>query len=116
MALSRGAALPNACRTPVFTTALLMQIVSGLVKFVPEEQMQGRKVLVLANLKPAKLRGIVSSGMVRVRLCLACMGMVCLLYDTEASDGNCELALEKSFLHMRWYACDDEHCCVRASA
>ncbi|CAL5218911.1 g657 [Coccomyxa viridis] len=40
------------------------QIVSGLVKFVPVEEMQGRKVLVLANLKPAKLRGIVSSGMV----------------------------------------------------
>ena len=45
-----------------------MQIVSGLVNFVPEEQMQGRKVLVLANLKAAKLRGIVSSGMVRVIL------------------------------------------------
>ncbi len=43
---------------------LLLQIVSGLVKFVPEDQMRGRKVLVLANLKPAKLRGIVSSGMV----------------------------------------------------
>lgn len=42
-----------------------MQIVSGLVKFVPVEQMQGRKVLVLANLKPAKLRGVVSSGMVQ---------------------------------------------------
>ena len=47
---------------------MLMQIVSGLVNFVPEEQMQGRKVLVLANLKAAKLRGIVSSGMVRVIL------------------------------------------------
>lgn len=43
---------------------MLLQIVSGLVKFVPQEQMQGRKVLVLANLKPAKLRGILSSGMV----------------------------------------------------
>ena len=42
-----------------------MQIVSGLVKFVPQEEMQGRRVLVLANLKPAKLRGILSSGMVR---------------------------------------------------
>jgi len=41
-----------------------LQIVSGLVNFVPEEQMQGRKVLVLANLKPLKLRGIQSSGMV----------------------------------------------------
>ena len=56
-----------------------MQIVSGLVKFVPEEQMRGRTVLVLANLKPAKLRGIVSSGMVRMILCLARMAMVCLL-------------------------------------
>ena len=44
---------------------MVLQIVSGLVKFVPVEEMQGRKVLVLANLKPAKLRGIVSSGMVR---------------------------------------------------
>ncbi|KAK9915773.1 hypothetical protein WJX75_003978 [Coccomyxa subellipsoidea] len=40
------------------------QIVSGLVAFVPVEEMLGRRVLVLANLKPAKLRGILSSGMV----------------------------------------------------
>ncbi len=32
-----------------------MQIVSGLRLFVPLEQMQGRRVVVLANLKPAKL-------------------------------------------------------------
>ena len=50
----------------IFRVSLALQIVSGLVKFVPLEQMQGRKVLVLANLKPAKLRGIVSSGMVSV--------------------------------------------------
>ena len=93
-----------------------MQIVSGLVKFVPEEQMRGRTVLVLANLKPAKLRGIVSSGMVRMILCLARMAMVCLLQGMDGCDGNRELALEKSVLHMRWYACDDKHCCVRASA
>lgn len=37
---------------------------SGLVNFVPKEEMLGRRVLVLANLKPAKLRGILSSGMV----------------------------------------------------
>ncbi len=41
-----------------------VQIVSGLVAFVPEEEMLNRRVLVLANLKPAKLRGILSSGMV----------------------------------------------------
>ena len=31
------------------------QIVSGLRNFVPLEAMQGRRVVVLANLKPAKL-------------------------------------------------------------
>lgn len=41
-----------------------MQIVSGLVKFVPLEEMENRKVVVLCNLKPAKMRGILSSGMV----------------------------------------------------
>jgi len=39
-------------------------IVSGLVDFVPQEKMEGRSVVVLANLKPAKMRGIESQGMV----------------------------------------------------
>lgn len=39
-------------------------IVSGLVNFVPIEQMQNRMVVILANLKPANLRGIASHGMV----------------------------------------------------
>lgn len=39
-------------------------IISGLVKHVPIEQMQNRLVVVLCNLKPAKMRGIVSEGMV----------------------------------------------------
>ena len=39
-------------------------IVSGLVDFVPEEKMVGRLVVVLCNLKPAKMRGIESCGMV----------------------------------------------------
>lgn len=33
-------------------------IVSGLVKYVPIEQMQNRLVAVLCNLKPAKMRGV----------------------------------------------------------
>jgi aminoacyl tRNA synthase complex-interacting multifunctional protein 1 len=40
------------------------QIVSGLVKFVPIEEMQNRMVIVICNLKPAKMRGIESFGMV----------------------------------------------------
>lgn len=39
-------------------------IVSGLAKFVPIEQMQNRFVAVLCNLKPAKMRGVESQGMV----------------------------------------------------
>lgn len=39
-------------------------IVSGLVNFVPIEEMKDRMVVVLANLKPANLRGISSHGMV----------------------------------------------------
>lgn len=39
-------------------------IVSGLVKYVPLEDMQDRRVLVLANLKARNMRGIKSFGMV----------------------------------------------------
>lgn len=39
-------------------------VVSGLVKFVPIEEMQNRLVVVLCNLKPAKMRGVVSEAMV----------------------------------------------------
>lgn len=39
-------------------------IISGLVKYVPIEEMQNRMVVVLCNLKPAKMRGILSEGMV----------------------------------------------------
>ncbi|XP_023212858.1 aminoacyl tRNA synthase complex-interacting multifunctional protein 1-like [Centruroides sculpturatus] len=42
----------------------LRTVVSGLVKFVPLEEMQNRWVVVLCNLKPAKMRGILSEAMV----------------------------------------------------
>jgi methionyl-tRNA synthetase len=38
-------------------------IVSGLVPFYTEEQLLGKKIIVAYNLKPAKLRGIESKGM-----------------------------------------------------
>ncbi|QDZ18361.1 nucleic acid-binding protein [Chloropicon primus] len=40
------------------------QIISGLRKFVAIEDMQDREVVVILNLKPAKMRGIMSNGMV----------------------------------------------------
>jgi tyrosyl-tRNA synthetase len=39
-------------------------IVSGLVDFVPQAEMEGRLVVMLANLEPAKMRGVESCGMV----------------------------------------------------
>jgi len=39
-------------------------IVSGLADFVPLDQMKDRLVVVLCNLKPAKMRGVESNGMV----------------------------------------------------
>lgn len=38
-------------------------VVSGLAKFVPLEELQDRFVAVLCNLKPAKMRGVESQGM-----------------------------------------------------
>ncbi|KAM7459617.1 hypothetical protein LguiA_036611 [Lonicera macranthoides] len=39
-------------------------VVSGLVKYIPIEEMQNRKVCVLCNLKPATMRGVKSQAMV----------------------------------------------------
>ncbi|MGL4737505.1 MAG: methionine--tRNA ligase [Cellulosilyticaceae bacterium] len=40
------------------------QIVSGIAKYYEPEQFVGKKVVVVTNLKPVKLRGIMSEGMV----------------------------------------------------
>ncbi|KAH7102529.1 nucleic acid-binding protein [Auriculariales sp. MPI-PUGE-AT-0066] len=39
-------------------------VVSGLVKFIPIEQMMGAELIAVCNLKPAKMRGITSYAMV----------------------------------------------------
>lgn len=39
-------------------------VVSGIAKYYAPEDMVGRKVVMITNLKPAKLRGIVSEGMI----------------------------------------------------
>ncbi|KAK4285476.1 hypothetical protein QN277_002170 [Acacia crassicarpa] len=38
-------------------------ICSGLVKYIPLDHLQGKKVIVLSNLKPRNMRGVKSSGM-----------------------------------------------------
>jgi len=42
------------------------QIVSGLASYYKSEDMVGKQVIVVCNLKPSKLRGVVSEGMVLV--------------------------------------------------
>lgn len=37
---------------------------SGLVKYIPEEQMQMRRCVLVCNLKPANMRGVKSHAMV----------------------------------------------------
>ena len=44
------------------------QIVSGIAAHFAPEDMVGRRVIVVTNLKPAKLRGVESQGMI---LCAA---------------------------------------------
>ena len=39
-------------------------VISGLAKFIPIEELVGKKVIVVCNLKPSKMRGIMSEGMV----------------------------------------------------
>lgn len=43
---------------------MLIFQVSGLVKFVPLEAMANRMVVLLCNLKPSKIRGVLSEAMV----------------------------------------------------
>ena len=50
---------------------LCTQVVSGLRKHVPLDQMKSRRVVVCTNLKPAKMRDVMSYGMVRQICCLS---------------------------------------------
>ncbi|KAI4342854.1 hypothetical protein MLD38_027422 [Melastoma candidum] len=72
-------------------------ICSGLVKYVPIENLQGSSVIVLANLKPRNMRGVKSCGM--------------LLAASDASHENVELLLppDDSLPGDRvWFGDEDE--------
>lgn len=53
------------------------QVISGLVKWVPQAEMQGRRVAVVLNLKPAKMRGVMSHGMVRSHFSCSLLHAAC---------------------------------------
>lgn len=42
----------------------IVQIVSGIAKFYSPEEIVGKKVIVVTNLKPVKIRGVESNGMI----------------------------------------------------
>ena len=60
------------------------QIVSGVAKYFTPEEMKGKKVIVVANLKPINLRGEESKGMIL----FADNGEKLAFVTTDAVDGN----------------------------
>ena len=60
------------------------QIVSGVAKYFTLEEMKGKKVIVVANLKPINLRGEESKGMIL----FADNGEKLAFVTTDAKDGN----------------------------
>src|SRR5207244_8642598 len=62
------------------------QIVAGIRKNYPKDQLRGRKIVVLVNLEPAKLRGIESRGMLLAGEDTADVGLV--LAPNAAPEGS----------------------------
>ena len=62
----------------------IRQIVSGVAQHYKPEEMVGKKVIVVANLKPKALRGVESKGMIL----FADNGEKLEIVTTEAPDGE----------------------------
>jgi len=78
---------PDADKLLVFKVKMgteIRQIVSGVAKIFKPEELVGKKVVVVANLKPRQLRGVESKGMIL----FAESGERFELVSTSAEDGN----------------------------
>ena len=78
---------PKADKLLVFQVKMgteMRQIISGVAEYFTPEEMVGKKVAVVANLKPRKLRGLESKGMILY----ADNGEKLELVETEAPDGE----------------------------
>lgn len=64
-----------------------IQLAAGIKKFYTKEELKGKKIVVVANLEPAKIRGIESQGML-----LAAMEskdkVVLVTVDKDVSPGS----------------------------
>ena len=49
---------------PLAAADVCLQVISGLAGKIPLETMVGRRVIVICNLKPAKMRGLFSYAMI----------------------------------------------------
>ena len=64
-------------------------VVSGIAKHYSPEEMVGKTVTLVANLKPAKLRGVISEGMI---LCAENeKGELSLVAPEKPFDAGCEI-------------------------
>ena len=63
-------------------------VVSGIAKFYTPEEMIGKSVVLVSNLKPAKLRGIESRGMI---LCASHGDKLCLVTPEQAMEAGAEV-------------------------
>ena len=64
------------------------QIISGVAECFKPEECVGRKVIVVANLKPRKLRGLESKGMIMFADNIADGRKTMEFVGTDAEDGN----------------------------
>ncbi|MBO5733420.1 MAG: methionine--tRNA ligase [Clostridia bacterium] len=64
----------------------IKQIVSGIAKFYPPEEFVGKSVAVVTNLKPVKLRGVLSEGMILAASDKKNLSLLTL--DKEIADGT----------------------------
>ena len=78
---------PNADKLLVFQVEMgteTRQVISGVAEYFSPDEMVGKKVIVVANLKPRKLRGLMSNGMIL----FADNGDKLGLVTADAEDGN----------------------------
>ena len=78
---------PKADKLLVFQIKMgteMRQVISGVAEDFTPEEMEGQKVIVVANLKPRQLRGMESKGM----LLFAENGKRCEIVTTKAPDGE----------------------------
>ena len=63
-------------------------VVSGIAKYYTPEEMVGKKVVLVANLKPRNMRGILSEGMI---LCASIGDKLTLVTPEQAIESGAEV-------------------------